>query len=225
MPTFRQIATSAPSGTAANTTVAKPAGTLDNDIMIAAIYVEADQALTVPAGWTQILDIDHAAATFDCWIYWKRAAGEGASWTWSHGSTWQMGAVASYIGCKDTGDPQDAAATSNQGTSTTGTATGLTTVTDNAMLVGVFASFEGISAQAAGPSSMTERFDAGNEDIYWADVSQAAAGPSGNKVLGTALSAANHWVASLIALTASGAGAAAPAAAPVLMRSLRGVGF
>jgi hypothetical protein len=207
---FRVLTTNAPSGTAANTVVSKDASVANGDFLLAGVYVENDVAVTTPAGWTLIGGIDHAAVAFDLWLYYKFASAEGASWTWTHASAWEMGLVAAYTGV-DTTTPLDATFTSNQGTSTTGTATGITTVTAGAMLVAVFSSFEGIAAQAAGPSSMTERYDGAGEDIYWADVIQAAAGASGNKVLGTALSAANHWVAALLALRPAGV---APAVLP-----------
>lgn len=206
---FRVLMNNGPSGAGANTVVTKDASVQNNDILLAGIYVEDDVAMTPPGGWTQIANLDHAAATYDLWVYWKRASGEGASWTWTHNSAWELGVVVAYSGCSTTGDPQDATATSNQGTSTTGTATGLTTVTDGAMIVAIYASFEGIAAQAAGPSGLTERYDSA-EDIYWADGVQATHGASGNKVLGTALSASNHWGAVLVALAPDTGGSGLP---------------
>lgn len=222
---FRSIATNAPSGSATDTVITKPTGAADNDILIAAIYVENDVAITPPAGWTQIADVDHAAATYDLWVYWKRAASEGASWTWSHSAAWELGAVAAYSGCTTSGDPQDATATTATGTSTSGIAPSITTTTDNSMLVVIFASFEGIAAQATGslPSPLTnnERYDGSGEDLYWADGLLTPAGASGTKTLPSALSASNHWSAVTIALKPVVAAAGAP---PSRLLPLMGVG-
>lgn len=204
---FRVLTTNAPSGAAANSVISKDASVANGDFLLTAIYVENDVAVTTLAGWNLLGGIDHAAAAFDLWLYWKFASSEPTSWTWVHASAWEMGLVAAYTGV-DTVTPFDATFVPNQGTGTTSTALGITTVTAGAMLVACFASFEGIALQAAGPSGMTERFDAGAEDIYWADVIQAAAGASGNKVLGTALTpSTNHWVAALMALRPAGAAA------------------
>src|SRR6476469_3085770 len=131
---FRVLTTNAPSGTATDTVVSKDASVANGDFLLAGVYVENDVAITAPSGWTLIGDIDHAAAAYDLWLYYKFAASEGASWTWTHASAWEMGLVAAYTGV-DTSNPLDATFTSNQGTGTTGTATGITTVTDGAMLV------------------------------------------------------------------------------------------
>lgn len=217
---FRSIATNAPSGAAANTVVTKPAGAVDDDILIAAIYVEDNVAMTPPAGWTQIANIDHAAVNYDLWIYWKRAASEGASWTWTHASAWELGAVAAYSGCTTSGDPQDATATTNQGTSTSGIAASITTVTDNSMIVVIFGSFEGLAAQTAGslpaPLTNNERYDGAGEDLYWADGLKTPAGATGTMTLPNALSASNHWSAITIALKPPTASSIPPGLGPVV---------
>lgn len=211
---FRAIATNTPSGSATNTTVTKPTGTVDGDVMIAAIYVEDNVAISaVPTGWTQITNFDHSAVNYDVWVYWKRASSEGANYTWNHTSAWELGAIASYSGCVAAGDPQDGTVSVNSGTSTTATASSITTATDGAMLVGIYNSFEGIAAQTAAslpaPFTNNERYDAA-DDLYWTDGVQAAAGASGTKALPNALSASNHWGAILVALKPDTGAAAKP---------------
>ena len=178
--------------------------------MIAAIYVEDDVAVTAPSGWTLIAQVDHSGATYDTYVYWKRASSEGTSYTWTHNNVWELGAIASYSGCVTTGDPQSGTFSSNQGTSTSCQAASMTTADDNAMLIFIGGSFEGFSAQTASslPSPFTnnERFD-GADDLYWCDGVQASAGASGTKTLPNALSSGNDWMAILVALKPDTGGA------------------
>ena len=132
---FRAAAVQTPSGNGTSTVVNKPTGTLDDDIMIANIYVEDDVAVTAPTGWTLIANLDHPTSTFDIHVYWKRAASEGANYTWTHNNTWRNGMISSFIGCITTGDPQDATATNANGTASPEVAAAITTVTNDAMAV------------------------------------------------------------------------------------------
>lgn len=197
---FRAIATNNPSGAAVNTNISKPTGTVDNDIMLACVYVETDVAVTAPAGWTLICDLDHTVANFDMWVYWKRASSEGTTYSFTHASAFEEGSIASYSGCTTAGDPQDATASQNQNTGTVETATGVTTASDGAAVVGIFACSEGVTGQSGPPTGMSERFGVDGENLYWADVIQTSAGASGDKTLATALLAGSRWGAVLVAL-------------------------
>lgn len=191
---FRQKAESGPA-VAANITISKPTGTVDNDIMIAGVAVEDDVAITAPAGWNSIGSVDHTGQPFDLYVYWKRASSEGASYQWTHSSAGRSGFIASYSGCITSGDPQDATATTNQGTGTSLTATGLTTATANSMLIFVGGLWLW-SRTVTPPASFNERVD--NTNTYLADLVQAAAGASGNKT--ATISGSDDWIGFLIAL-------------------------
>ncbi|HZM83765.1 MAG TPA: hypothetical protein VFC19_49230 [Candidatus Limnocylindrales bacterium] len=85
-------------------TVSKPAGTADGDFLLAFIAEVGVGSITPPAGWTLIgsqangTDVTLAA-------YWKPAASEGASWTWTLGaSVRNWGWVGAYTGV-DTSAP------------------------------------------------------------------------------------------------------------------------
>lgn len=63
----------------------KPAGTVDNDIMLALVVVWATDGaptITAPSGWTAIGT--NTQSIFRWSIYRKKASSEGASYTWSH---------------------------------------------------------------------------------------------------------------------------------------------
>lgn len=110
-PAFRQI--SSVSGATRNGTVTinKPTGTLDNDIMLCFFYVETDNAVTHPEGWSDAIEtVDNNGATYAhrLYVYWKRASGEGADYTFTWtGNVWQEAIIVSYSGCITTGSPID----------------------------------------------------------------------------------------------------------------------
>ena len=186
-----------------NTTVNKPAGTSDNDILIAGLFVGATGTAptpTAPAGWTQIgtassvTDIPGFNGTFR--VFWKRAAGEGASYTFTHASGSSQAFIAAYSGCVTSGSPVDTFSV-NSGTGSTAAATGITTAGTNEMLLWVEHNWD--IAAVTPPAGMTERFEG---LIYLADVRQTAAGATGNKSTsadGNTISS-SPWVARLIAL-------------------------
>lgn len=178
----------------ADVVITKPTGTVDGDILVAVIY--HDTAITsVPSGWTLI----HTTLnTANASSYWKRAASEGASYTWSHTSNYIGGSMAAYSGCLESGDPIDAAS-ENSGTSDTLTWTGITTTVANAMLVGLIMKVSDVgvtAATATSPLTNNERTDVQGTALY--DGIQASAGSSGDKTV--SLGGWIAWVGHLIAL-------------------------
>lgn len=90
-------------------TVAKPAGIVDTgsnpgrDHLIAVIAAAGAPTMTPPAGWT-LIDTVASGSSVTMWVYRKLASSEGASWTWTLGSSLRnWGVVLAYTGV----DPTD----------------------------------------------------------------------------------------------------------------------
>lgn len=84
--------------------VSKPTGTTNGDFLVAFIAEAAVATITAPAGWSLIGSLDAATGLrFAC--YRKVAASEGASWTWTLGSSARnWGSVHALTGV-DTSNP------------------------------------------------------------------------------------------------------------------------
>ena len=180
------------------TTITKPVGVVDGDILLAHIYAEPDgHAITAPSGWTLIVNVENVPSDFRSAWYWKRATGEGSNYVFtSTGSIWLGGAIAAYSGAIASGNPIDAFGSGNVGGSnTSAVATSITTTVANTLVVFGSHQFH-LPPTLTPPAGMAERLDA--DLSYFADVSQAAAGATGSKT--STLSAADFWSANLIAL-------------------------
>lgn len=93
---FRSAATAANGAAPASLVVAKPAGTVDGDVLVAFVVVSADQTITtVPAGWTTVGSQSTGTAAGDCRhaVYRKVASSEPSSWTWG----WSSGADCAIV--------------------------------------------------------------------------------------------------------------------------------
>ena len=89
--------------------VSKPTNTADNDIMFAVITRNNTTAPTPPSGWALLGSQSEVSGVMDVWLYWKLAASEGASYTWSFGASAGRtgGTIVTYRGGFDTADPID----------------------------------------------------------------------------------------------------------------------
>lgn len=82
---FRSAATAANGAAPVSLTVTKPAGTVDDDVMVAFVTISADKTIAAaPAGWTLLDERNTGTATGDCRtaVYYKVAASEGSSYVW-----------------------------------------------------------------------------------------------------------------------------------------------
>jgi hypothetical protein len=109
----------------------KPTNTADNDIMFAFIKrIGTTDPSTVPTGWALLgkgTDVDSDSGY---WLYWKLAASEGASYTWSWAAAARTGGtIVTYRDGFNTADPIDVV-------SNTGYLTSNTTVRAASMTVG-----------------------------------------------------------------------------------------
>ncbi|MCH7229043.1 SdrD B-like domain-containing protein, partial [Haloferula sp. A504] len=150
-------------------TPAKPAGTIENDVMIASIAFDkgSDRTITVPAGWNLIRRTDSGNELGLATYYKIAGASEPANYTFSMDADekWSIG-ISSYRNV-NTAAPINAEAGQTNSNSSTVTAPSITTSVDNAMLVGVFATSEGASGGATFNSysdSLAEIYDVNTQD-------------------------------------------------------------
>ncbi|MGH8753614.1 MAG: DUF6701 domain-containing protein [Burkholderiales bacterium] len=188
-------------------TINTPAGTAQNDVMIASIGMTNDVAvITPPAGWTLLRRIDNTSDTNSLAIYTKVAvAGEPASHTWTLTNFRDAaGGIQSFSGV-DSGfiiDVENGAATASALTHATPS---VTTTVANAMLVTSHAFHS--SATWTPPTGMTEAYDIATRTVGSSAgvaiesnyVLQAAIGATGVKTA-TASSQADGGNAHILAL-------------------------
>lgn len=208
-PTFRSL-TSVTYASRTNTVLTAPAGLANNDILLAAIFTGVNPTAptpTPPAGFTAI---DTPTSVFDdggfngkLSLFWKRAASESGSYTFTHSTCSAQGVLIAVSGAITSGSPVDVFSKNsvtfpNTAQSKTTIALSVTTALANDLLFFIAHDWEGTGALSP-PSGMTERFDS---LIYAADVLQAAAGASGNKTQTNANTSNDNvpWAAYLVAI-------------------------
>ena len=194
-----------------NLTIATPAGTLANDVMIAAIgFNRSSAAITPPAGWTLARRTDNANPTSNSLAVYHRTAtaGEPASHTWAiAGGAFLVGGIQGFSGA-DAANPIDVENGQNTASGTSHGTPNLTTTVANAMLVTAhtYASSRTWAPQGglteaydrpSGSSSSTGQSIAGNYQL------QAAAGASGVKA-STAAGSADVGNTHILALRPGG---------------------
>jgi hypothetical protein len=104
--------------------IAKPTGTVNDDVMIALLQSGSGISQTEPAGWTLIGTVDNGS-NMKSWAWYKVASGEGSSYSWTDdgGSAAPLhGVILTFRGCDISGSPID-----NYATATTTTTDPVTT--------------------------------------------------------------------------------------------------
>lgn len=182
-------------------TVTAPASIADGDILLFYLLCDTNGTVTLPTGFTNFTGSPYNNAGYlgaGLWIFaaWKRAASESGNYSATHTSRSTAGMMAAYRGCIASGTPTDATPTTNQGTSTTPTWTGVTTATDGTLLV---AYGNGDTTAGTSSSTMTERndFNAAPDSGMLYDIVQTSAGATGNK---TATITSQNWMTFLVPL-------------------------
>ncbi len=183
-------------------TIPAPSGIANNDILIAVVYAEPQtQTISPPAGWSSVVSGTNTGYPFKLQIFWKRANSESGSYVFTEtGNSWGTGTIFRVSGCITTETPIGAVGTMASGNSINPAATGITTLTNNALLLFITANGDGFGMDLA-PGGMTERYDADND--YLATEDRATAGATGDKT--ATLDASNQWVAVLIELKSEAA--------------------
>ncbi|MFQ5695844.1 MAG: hypothetical protein ACE5HB_07640 [Terriglobia bacterium] len=164
-------------------TITKPAGVVQDDVLVAFIAWEDDMTPTPPTGWTLKGSVTESA-TFSGYFWWKRAtASEPADYTFDKGgpARWRTGTIMAYSGAITSGDPVDVFSSNSETVAdTTVECLSITTTVDDTAIVALGGNKNG-AANWTPPTGMTERVDF-SAPISTADVAQATAGVSGEKV-------------------------------------------
>lgn len=176
---------SASSGT--TVTVTKPAGTVDGDVLFAAVHQYASAGasgsfVTAPAGWTRITDQSSAGNGGDrISLFYRVASGEGSSYAFGCSSGDNVAAaVLAYRGVDTTTPIEGKFSASAAGTAHEAPALTTGTTKDGCQILRVAGT--NIVGSYSPPSGYTERVDYGPANtgtITVADALQAAAGAVG----------------------------------------------
>lgn len=163
-----------------------PTSLAPGDLMITSIYIDdVDTTVTPPTTygtWTEVVNMDHATRAMDLHVYWKIAAGEendatipfdlGATGS-PHASEGQCYRITGH----DATTPMDAAAVSDAAENASPrTFPSITTVTDNALIIGIGCTYSGGAWAPTGSPALTERNEGGQ--VWIGSVIQATAGAS-----------------------------------------------
>ncbi|MBT9612124.1 MAG: LamG domain-containing protein [Burkholderiales bacterium] len=194
-------------GTNANSnqiTITRPASLLVGDVMLSQIAArQSGVTITAPAGWVLVPGINPIVGTnIRQAIYYKVVAGaEPANYTWLFSSSQRVaGSVTAYREVS-TSNPIDVYGGQANASSTSITAPSVTTTMANTMVVGFFGLTRGNGITS--PAGMTAGYatNAGGATgiaVRSANVLQAVAGATGNKVATTSTGSTN--IGQLVAL-------------------------
>lgn len=163
----------------------EPSGTQPGDVLLAVI--NANAAPTGPAGWTKIgTNVPQGSGwVANVWIITRGASAPSLTWS---GTSFQYLDISCWRGAKGTPN------VTGQGSTGSNSAPSVTTTVANAMLVCLFASYDGSTPGA--PSGMTDRTASGKQYNCIASLSLGAAGATGSKTFtGSTLTFAGWSVA------------------------------
>lgn len=185
-----------------NSDVPVPSGTTDNDYCLVTGFTGGGTpaTLTAPGGFTLLAGpVSIGAGGFNATlsVWGKPASGEGSTWGFTHTINSTEFVALTYRGVNLT-TPIDVAPTTAQGLGSTATWTGLTTVTDNALLVAVESDWGDNSNDCTPPTGYTERRD--GIILYASDKEQASLGVSGSPSHTNNSNSGYPWAAILLAL-------------------------
>lgn len=135
--------------------IAKPAGTIDGDVLIASFICADSNAVSVPAGWTSVFSISTVFNKRRQQM-WKIAAGEPGSYAFGTASPSCAGIIVCLSG---TTGVKDASANQNNVSSNTVTGPAFTTAKDNETIVwaGFRNAISSGSTDVNKPASLTQR--------------------------------------------------------------------
>lgn len=137
-PVFRATASATAASGVFSLTIAKPAGTVQDDVMVAAIGISANTpVITAPDGWVQVRQLNNTATTANALaVYYKIAtAYEPLSYTWTFSASGgSAGGIQTFYNV-DTANPVDAEAGQTTASSLNHSTPSITTTVPNTMLV------------------------------------------------------------------------------------------
>ncbi|TML91954.1 MAG: hypothetical protein E6G06_07365 [Actinobacteria bacterium] len=187
-------------------TVAKPAGTVSGDVLVACLALNTRRVVAggAPPDWAPIASETSIPNPHVFGYYKVTGDSEPADYTWLLSSAAQSsGGIARYSGV-DTNSPIEAVGTSaSKVIATAGTIAGVTTTTPMTMLVGCIGVNSSTAAVAfTSPQGMANVWDLAGKRHALAEGLQASAGPSGDKTW--SFRARREWAGWLAALRPAG---------------------
>lgn len=191
-PTLRSLS-NATSASATSVSLAMPAGTVDDDIMLATIVTGNTEAVSAPSDWNLI---QQTTTTHSMFTFWRRAASDSGPYVFSWTSaTNTRGNIVTYQSARTSGSPIDVSGINVGETGTSHDAPSVTTIGPNRRLITIF----GSSADAGlhtPPAGQAEQIEQSSSDgsIGLNDSEQAVAGASGIKTSIMANSVTGHAV-------------------------------
>jgi hypothetical protein len=218
-------------GNRTNTTLTAPAGLANNDILLAFLCAgdgndQTAPTVTPPSGFTELSGFPATISQADPYaialhVFWKLAAGESGSYTFSHGAADTEGVLYALSGADATPINPAATVVNSSPLGATNTATGLTTPNDNALVVFADMVWDSMGSSATAPSgttpTFTERYDPGTAGIlYLADGVLATAGATGAKAVTSGNGINSKWVATLVCLEADTGGGGGGVTIPLM---------
>ncbi len=160
-------------------TITKPTGTVQFDLMVAAISVYGTPTITPPAGWTLLFTRSGLNGSLN--VYWKLAgASEGANYNWATNATGAMaGTIISHFNVNQSTPIDNFSSQSNSVSVSMTSPSVLSAVNlEQIMFIGAGLDTNAGTVTATATSGYTEKIDtgAGNALIYLATKQTAAAG-------------------------------------------------
>jgi hypothetical protein len=191
--------------------IGKPTGTINGDVMIAAITVRPYTAsITAPSGWTLIRQTNQTSGTSSTQAtYWKAAgSSEPSSYSFTFSaSTGSAGGIATFYNI-NTSNPINAENGQATASSLSHATASVTTTVANTMLISTHSLTS--SATWTAPAGMTEAFDKSSDavpnsagiSVEMNYATQASAAATGTKTA-TASNNANTGVAQIVSLVSA----------------------
>ena len=188
-----------------NTTITKPTGVADGDVMIMMFIIGAagtPPTPTLPAGWTVIQGpTTQSAGGFQVTrrLAWKVASSEGADYTVTHSAGSSQGAIVAVQNASSA----SIVSSNNGGTGSTTTATGITPSVDQSLIIFMAHNWVlyGTGLVPTGDTPVfTERLDSATSIIYVATGVLGTAAATGNKTHANLNTASDGWGAFLVSV-------------------------
>lgn len=209
-PQFVNMGTAVTITSAANLSLAYPAGVALNRVVLAHIYMEGvGVSITPPTGWAEILPKVSGAGSLEQRLFWHRCDGtESGSVTFTHATSWRAGVMSQWSNCETTGNPFDTPASTSVAVTSGSTSPAVSDTSDvaNCRVVWWGSCFN--AGTWTPPTGFTEHFDATGELGAVASKTQAAAGSTGSI---TATCTASGEIEGRILILIPPGGAAPPA--------------
>lgn len=161
-------------------TTAEPTGTQENDIVLA-LYsneVMGGAAPTPATGYSLVGTFDTDACGVNVLrmgVYWARRGASPIATNWNDGGAAGRISLITYRGATDTGNPVEAS-NYDEANSTTVVNDGVTTISDNAMVVGLSAQWNWGTQTS---TMANERMDSGQDQAMYDNGLKASAGATG----------------------------------------------